>query len=303
MMMMSNNFNVGVAGRYKLVAHKLDGSSRELTPWFNNLILDGGLEAMAVRGTMNKCRVGTGNSTPVVGQTALDAELAEADIHTSTDGYDSATNLYAFRRITYRFPVGAATGNLSEVGVGWRDGSIVGLFSRSRIKDGNGNDTTITVLSDEVLDVIYEFRIYRPTADAAVNVSISGTTYECSIRAANFGSWRPTILSQFGILGQGSTSFLVQGWTTDATLGTITGEPSGTQNFSGVYSVPVGSYATNSGERVFRATVGLDTATTPIKALIFYSPAGIYQMLLTTPIPKDSTNKLTLDYKLTWARR
>lgn len=297
-----SNFEVSVAGRYKLVAHKLDGSSRDVTPWFNNLILDGGLEKMASAGTMNKCRVGTGTAQPTVGDTALAAQLAEADIHTSTDGYDSVNNLYAFRRITYRFAVGTATGNISEVGVGWSDGGN-GLFSRSRIKDSGGNDTTITILSDEILDVIYEFRIYRPTADASVTFSISGTSYSGTLRAANFGSWRPTILSQYGILGQGSTSYLVQGWGSDAVIAPVTGQPSGTMNLGGVYAVPVGSYVTNSRERLFRATVGLDTTTTALKAFIFYSPAGIYQLVLSTTIPKNSTNKLTLDYKLTWARK
>lgn len=300
--MMSNDFQTQVAGRYKLVAHKLDGTSRDLTPWFDNLILDAGLERMASGGTMAKCRVGTGTTQPAVGQTALVAQVAEGDFLSYTSGYESVNDTYGWIRITYRFPVGTAAGNLSEVGVGWSDGGV-GLFSRSRIKDANGNDTTITVLSDEILDVFYEFRMYRPASDASSTVSISGTNYSCTVRAANMSSWNPWILSQMGVLGQGSQSYLVQGWTTGATLGPVTGQPSGTMNMGGVYSSPVGSYVTNSRERTFRATIGLSSASTPIAALIFYSPMGVYQMRLSPAVPKDSTNRLTFDYKLTWARR
>ena len=299
---MSNNFQTQVAGRYKLVAHKLDGTSREVTPWFDNLILDGGLERLAVGVTMNQCRVGTGTTQPAVGQTALVAQVASAGVQSSTTGYESATNTYGWLRNVYRFAAGAAAGNLSEVGVGWSDG-VTGLFSRSRIKDGNGNDTTITILPEEILDVYYEFRLYRPAADANTVVNISGTNYTCTVRAANMASWSPSILSNLGVLGQGSQSHLVQGWAAGAALGPVTGQPSGEMNLGGVYSTPVGSYSTNSRERQFSTAIGLSNATTPISALIFYSPIGIYQMALSPSVPKSSTNVLTFNYKLTWARR
>lgn len=294
---MTTTFTAGVAGRYKLIARKEDDSSRDLTDWFENLITDGGLERMGTGGITEKCRVGSGNTTPNNTDTALVAQVAEGDIQSYTEGYDSATNLYCWRRIVYRFATGVAAGNLSEVGVGWAGGD---LFSRALIKDGSGNPTTITVLSDEILDVVYELRMYRPTSDLSVNIDIAGVTYACTVRPANFANWRCTELTQFGAMGNGN--LLVQGWTTGATLGAITDQPSGTMNMGGVHATNDGAYVTNSKQRKLKVIASIDDCTSDIKALTFSTALGLYQMLVNPVIPKNSTNKLTLYFTLAWAR-
>lgn len=294
---MTTTFTAGVAGRYKFIAHKPDGSSRDLTDWFDNLITDGGLERMGTGGTTEKCRVGSGNTTPNNTDTALVAQVAEADIYSYTEGADTDTNLYAWRRIVYRFAVGAAAGNLSEVGVGWAGGA---LFSRALIKDGVGNPTTITVLSDEILDVVYELRMYRPTSDLSANIDIAGVTYACTVRPANFSNWRCTELTQFGAMGNGN--LLVQGWGSDAALGAVTGQPTGTMVMGGVYATNDGAYIGGSKQRKLKVIASISDATSPIKALTFRTALGLYQMLVNPVIPKNNTNKLTLYYTLAWAR-
>lgn len=287
-----------VAGRFKLTAIRPDGTERVLADWFDNLILDGGLDRMGVGAFAEKCRVGSGNTVPVNGDTALVAQVAEADPYSFTDGWDSGGTLYGYKRTVYRFSTGSAAGNLSEVGVGWAGGA---LFSRALIKDGGGAPTTITVLADEILDVTYELRIYRPTVDTNTNITISGTNYTCTVRAANMGSWRPNTLMNYGAGGDGNQ--LVQGWGNDAALGSVTAQPSGTMNVGGVYATPVGSYANGSYQRAYKAIVSIADGSTPIKAMIFYTPCGIYQMLVAPNIPKDATNRLTFNFNISWARR
>jgi hypothetical protein len=158
---MNLEINSEVGARFKLVARK--SSTEEITRetgWFNNIVLDTGLAQMSVGLWINRCCVGTGNSTPVATQTQLDAFKAST---TTTQGaVESGMQLtilpyYDWLRVTYRFGEGVAAGNISEVGLGWAN---TNMWNRALVKDANGNPTTITVLSDEYLDVITEIRVY-----------------------------------------------------------------------------------------------------------------------------------------------
>lgn len=158
---MNLEINSEVGARFKLVARK--ASTEEITRetgWFNNIVLDTGLARMSVGLWIDRCCVGTGNSTPLATQTQLDAFKAST---TTTQGAVASgmqlTTLpyYDWLRVTYRFGEGVAAGNISEVGMGWGNAN---LWNRALIKDANGNPTTITVLSDEYLDVITEIRVY-----------------------------------------------------------------------------------------------------------------------------------------------
>lgn len=158
---MNLEINNEVGARFRLIARK--ASTEEITRetgWFNNIVLDTGLAQMSVGLWIDRCCVGTGNSTPVATQTQLDAFKAST---TTTQGVAESgmqvTTLpyYDWLRVTYRFGEGVAAGNISEVGMGWANAS---LWNRALVKDVNGNPTTITVLADEYLDVITEIRVY-----------------------------------------------------------------------------------------------------------------------------------------------
>lgn len=169
-----------VSGRYQITASKLDGRSRVLADWFENLILDAGLVELGYRQCATVCSVGTGNSEPVVTQTALDSLLASTStVNSQVPNIASTPPYYGFNRKTFRFPLGGVVGTIAEVGVGWG----TGLLSRSLIKDSNGAPTTITLLPDEVLDVTYELRLYAPTVDRVESLVINGTTHTVTTRA------------------------------------------------------------------------------------------------------------------------
>ena len=156
---MQVNMHSQIGARFKLIAHKGDGVPTKETEWFNNIVLDAGLARMSVGTWINCCCVGTGNTTPAVTQTALASFLASSTTinSTSTGLQTTTTPYYRGLTLTWRFSEAVAAGNISEVGMGWGNTT---LWNRALVLDANGNPTTITVLSDEYLDVVAEIREY-----------------------------------------------------------------------------------------------------------------------------------------------
>lgn len=170
---MKFNANVSIGAVFKMVVRKADTDEivRE-TPEFHNLVLTTGLARMSTGTWIDRCCVGTGNSTPVALQVALDSFLASTTTPASgvvdSGGIQVATApYYWFGRRTWRFDVGTATGNISEIGLGWGNTT---LWNRALVKDAEGNPTTITVLADEYLDVISEVRIYPQESTGTFNL-------------------------------------------------------------------------------------------------------------------------------------
>lgn len=314
--MSTGKVNLQMAGRFKFVAHKKDGSSRVLADWFDNLMLDAGLERLGTGGVLGRCAVGTDSTAPNVSQTALVGFLASTTTINATSRGVAPDQSYVFVRFTYRFAEGVAAGNLSEVGVGWANDA---MFSRALIKDDLGDPTTITVLSDELLDVIYEVRIYPDLSDKVFNVDISGATYEFTLRpchvnpwegiaAANEGKWGYE-LSEFltgGFVSTGGSLRTAQAFSTNATLREYWQETNGGTSLGGPGMAGRGfitAYETASLERKIRYTFGLDSGSSPFGGITFFSRCGSYQSVIDPPIPKDHTKVLTLDLTFSWGRK
>lgn len=163
------NIETQVGAKFKAVVKKGNRVTRE-SGWSNNLVLDAGLNRMSVGTWINRCCVGTGNSTPNAGQTMLDSFIASttAQKNDLAVANTSVAPYYYGYRLTWVFAIGTATGNLSEVGLGWGDNN---LWNRALLRDTAGNPTTITVLSDESLEVIAEVRCY-PAASISGNFQL-----------------------------------------------------------------------------------------------------------------------------------
>ena len=314
---MKKKLNLALSGHFKFIATKPDGSQRVLADWFDNLILDSGLNRLGTAGVMDRCQVGSGNTAPANGQTGLVAlEATTTTIQSTLAGTDTPTNTYAWVRRTFRFSAGAAEGNLSEVGVGWSDG----LFSRALIKDEGGDLTTITVLADEALDVVYELRAYPEMSDQVVNITISGTEYEFTIRpvrfSGNHGSgnreWPVQLMSLIdnGAVNAGAGGG-ASGWyayddtasraaVTAASCGGVNTVSSGSADNSSSFR---SSYSDNSYEREMRNVFGLAAGGDDFGGFVVLTPVGNYQIVVDPVIPKDATKILTLDYTIAWARR
>lgn len=213
-----------VAGRFKLEVFRPDGRRRQLVDWFPNLITNAGLNAIGtLTSWLSACRVGTGSTTPNVSDTALVSFVAGTSTRQATASAAASTPPYhGSFTVTYRFAAGVAAGNLAEVGIATQAAVGGTLFSRALILDGDGDPTTITVLSDEVLDVTYQLQYLPPTSDANSTITVGGIDYDLVTRAANI-----TTFTSWG--GDQQIGGAVQPFAHNGALGAITTTPSGTQ--------------------------------------------------------------------------
>lgn len=324
---------VGLKGRYKLTAHKVDEdgniiSSRTACDWFDNLITNAGLDAIGKVTTYVKilgCVVGTGNTTPAFTDTQLASYLAG----TSTQQVAwAATNqvttnpYYVSYTTTYRFATGAAAGNLTEVGIGGQS-AVIGntsiLFSRALITDPNtGLPTTITILSDEILDVTYELRLYLPNGGNDVtgsfNQTIDGvsTAFTYTIRAANINLNTPNGFNQWwnpasiwstvaACSGNVASSYGTYG-VSASPLGAITTQPAGQ---TGANSFAGGILGYTSGNYYTDYNYSLTLANGNI-SFISYAMVGInfvsYQMQISPAITKINTKTYVITMRFSWGR-
>lgn len=308
-----------VQGRYKIEKFKVKKSesgdfvevpeSRELcADWFENLVLDQGLNEIGTRalgatGAFAFIRVGSGNAAPAVTDTQLQSQIASTStLQGALSGAESSPDVYLWRRITRRFSAGAAAGILAEVGVGWAATGAT-LFSRALILDGFGSPTTITVLSDEVLDVTYEFRIYPPVGDSAGTIILDGTTYDYTARASEVDTVSAGAFGWFGEV----TGVTYPGGNVAYTgsIGATNTSPSGTSSAGSGVS---GTYSNNSLQGSSEATWGLAQGNIGgIRSVRLAVGWSLWQVQFSAqgtgnPIPKDNTQELTLTVTHSWDR-
>lgn len=310
---MTPTIDAKVAGRFKLLATNIHtGKVRVLADWFDNLIVDAGLNRLAVTScnVLQFAMVGTGTTTPANSQTTLTNRIASSSTTSVADvtGVDPGGATYSYVRRNYRFAAGTATGNLTEVGVGW---STTSIFSRTLIKDEAGDPTTITVLADEFLDVLYEFRIYIP-ADVTGTVDISGTSYDYTIRPTDFNpahatstsnprGWNPSNVAFYGIDAKAVGGYFFA--FSDQSLPAISTALSGSGEIGVASTNTATAYVDGSFERNYVTTYGLASPTADIGRLNLIGGIGWYSAIFTPKIPKTSVNVLTLNWKVQWARK
>lgn len=287
-----------VSGHF-MVAKGTDPENMQVVvPWFDNLILNAGLNRLGSGPAATHVYVGGGSTAPSVTETALVTPIASTTATEVTTGINTGGG-YTWQRYRYRFAAGAAAGTLAEVGVGWGSG----LFSRALILDTEGDPTTIPVLSTEFLDVTYELRVYPPAADVNAVVNISGVNYTTVLRAGLFNSanWASQLLT--GASSAGKSGMIGSAYSAGA-LGAIDTAPGGSQiaQTTGAQLVN-GTYSNNSYEWEYTLSFGLTDGTADFHALMAVTPLGTYKMSFTPPLPKRNTNILNLTIKGSWARR
>ena len=295
--------NCAVRGFFKLEAIRPDGRKRILADWFPNLVTDVGLNRIGQGAYLTACIVGNDNTAPNVLDTWLFGFIAGTTTRQSdTYGARSTAPYYGWKRITYRFATGAAAGNIAEVGVAsgisFGGGSV--LFSRALVLDEFGAPTTVTVLSDEVLDVTYELRLYPTLVDATGTITITGSgTHDYLARAAavtssSWGSWLGNTAS-LDPLGGGGLAVR------NGAIGAITSSPSGSSASANVSNY---TYGNNNLYRDGSGSYGLNYGNLSggIRSVYFITSLGLYQYELTPVIAKDNTKTLTLVNRISWTR-
>lgn len=315
------NLNVGcnVGAVLKLVVRK--ASTDEIvkeTPEFKNLVLTTGLSRMAVGTWIDRCVVGTGSSTPVASQVSLDSFLASTTTTATgvsdTGGIQVTTApYYWYGRRTWRFAVGTATGNISEVGLGWGNSN---LWNRALIKDVNGNPTTITVLADEYLDVVSEVRVYPQESTGSFNlvdkVGAVISTHTVNIRprfnstqgpGASWTASVPTVGRSDGLQVMGFSTGSIPSDNTGLppSLTTVSGgivstpQPRG-ENFKRVITSGEVNIGTHKSFCISLRGLMCGSQSTNV---VLNASCG-YNWEVDPPIPKDAETILTYSFTLTW---
>lgn len=298
----------GFAGYYKMEAIRPNGSRRVLADWFPNLITNVGLDDIGYgTGTqLSACVVGSGAATPTFSDSALAAQIASTTtIQNSVSGSQPSAPYYGWINRTWRFAAGVAAGNLAEVGVKTSTGGGK-MFSRALILDGLGAPTTITVLSDEVLDVTYQLRLYPYLSDITGSVVIGGVSYNYTARAANVTSGVLALQPQVwgGVGGPSANGCTVYTGTISAA---ITGNPSGSAAAGGVLTLA--SYTPNALFRDGTFAFGLNFGNVSggFRSVLLELGWTVYmgriQIEFDAAVPKDATKVMSLTFRHTWARK
>ncbi|WP_462052557.1 hypothetical protein ACSYS7_001787 [Stenotrophomonas maltophilia] len=318
--MSSNTLNAssGFAGWFKIEAFRTDedgqeipGSRRIAADWFPNLITNAGLDLL---GTTDDtyiytfCRVGSGNTAPAVTDTVLVSPVASSSTQQAiNNGVDRSGAFYAWVRRTTRFTTGTAAGTLAEVGVS--PTSSGPLFSRALILDSGGNPTTITVLSDETLDVTYELRLYPTLTDATGTVDIAGVTYNWTSRALIPVSYD---LHWYLYVGRGIGPRRTAGNapTGPAVDAALPAQNSAVANPIGSGTITALAYTAGSYRRSFRFDCDLNDANVAGGIGCFFASSGntgdrafgAWAWGLSPKLPKTSSFKATFTIRMSWGR-
>lgn len=308
------NAHIGLSGQYRIEVRDQYGNIKQETDWFDNLILDIGLDRVGVNAALGQyARVGTGTSTPIVAQTQLDAQIAASSTVAVNTGtfVNSGSPLYETETSTpYSFAQGAVVGNITEIGVGWATTGAT-LFSRALIVDTGGSPIAITLTSIDQLTVYYKLKIVPSLADVSSSVTISGTPVPYTGRVSSvqtFGA-NSNLMYSGGIPYQsinGATGAVYQFPTT---LGGVTSSPSAGSNVAlGVGAASVSHSAYSSGTYYLDSTLNFPTGSSAnfgagIGGLrLYYQGQMFFQYAFGSAIMKTNTRVLTLTFRFSWSR-
>lgn len=326
----------GVQGYFTLKKYKNDKngepilSTVETVAHFPNLITNAGLNAIGVNAgnPIETGQVGSGNNAPAFSDTQLQSRIAYTSNRPSgiggASGISGGAEPFAYVRTVWRFVDGQAAGNIQEVGVGQvvTNPATDPLFSRALVLDAAGDPTSITVLSDETLDLFYEFRIYLPTTDVTGSIVLEGVSYDYTIRpidfnSRSFGAWWYALSSR----APPFNAFINQNlrWGDDPYMPcalayagqTLQPIDFGIRDQSGSYqsasALSLLPYTTNTFYRDMQVKFALGDGNVPGgvgKLLLSTGWFGGWQIVFTSrKVPKTDQKKWDQTFRITWARR
>lgn len=296
------NIHLGLGGRFAMVVTGPDGKRRSSTE-FNNLILNQGLDRLCGTAELNilsSCQVGAGSAAVLPGQRSLVSRIAGDGSPVRVGPIiSSGGQRYTEWRTTWRFNNGAAAGNIAEVGVGWATSGDV-LFSRALVRDANGQPTTVTVLSDETLEVTYVLRVYFSTEDSLSTLNIDGVSHSVAVR--------PSRVDTPSAYGTPNAAVHYQASVTayNGPMGLITESPSGSfANASPTKTLVQYSPGSFVAEASVRIPLTSGNLSGGIRSLSWSGGGGgipTFQMQFDPAIPKTASQIFTFNMRVTMGR-
>ena len=308
--------NMGMAGEFRVVVKRADGSTKIDTGYQKNLILNQGLDFFGGSNgsdMMAYCVIGSGNSQPGYTQNKLDTAVSgvtgtnystKYDYNASTDG-----NLYKVNRVRKYSFTDLNNVNISELGLAstYTSANTYYLCTRALIKDSSGNPTTITVLSGEILQIYYKLWAVVDTTDKTGQINLldgvgGSVAYNWKLRPANVATtyWYPENTGY--TLIDYSTRYI---YFNTGDLSAITTTPSGgglSLTFDSADSYISGSY-----KRVARKTLTIGQENKSIRTITVPAYTGCWQIRFgsvdnDSPITKTSNQTLSIPVEFSWGR-
>lgn len=195
-----------LSGRVKL---QISGGARGTInyPWQDNMILDQGFVQLIVntsyQGVIAFRSFGVGSSSQAVQptDTGLISPIAFMPLGFTqeTHGWD-VDGGFGWSRGVASFARGAAAGNVSELTTGYAANNVSAM-ARALVRDAMGNPTTITVLSDEVLTVTWEWRKWWTVSEPnTIEYLVDGVPKTTTV------SYKQNLGTGNGALGNGGVS-------------------------------------------------------------------------------------------------
>lgn len=310
------NTHIDVTTKFQCRVYKADGTLARESAKFNNIVLNQGLDLMSSQQWSNYCAVGTGNSTPTATQTGLDALQAYTNTEGTTRGttqfYDDPVAPYFVETKSYAFAAGTFNNiNLQEISIGRITNEVFVAWNRALIRDVNGDPTTLTILADEILEVIAEVHYYpditkRTTViDVFDKLNLVGqytiTTQPRQLADVNamyaFSIIEPCTYRSEGLLL--STS----GWSEDMytsidysrTFYRLDG-------YGYTYTKVIDPYVAGSYTRTHHITLPINHANGSLGLIQICSTLGWQQYKIEPPLVKTNVQTLTLSFTYSWGR-
>ena len=311
--------NLGIAGEFRCVVLKEDGTVKEDTGYQKNLLLDQGLEFFGGNhgSTLNlRLLIGSGNSTPEVTQTVLDAPVSIASSTSTNSDYsyvDGGDGLYKFwEERVYRF-TDIANINISELGLASSRSSststpLIGdywLTTRALIKNLSGNPTTITLLEGEFLDVYYKIHKVLDISEKSTVINMTdgdggSIPYNVKIKGVYVGSSSMNTVAGYSSYVASQTYFSNSEWVD------VTSSPKGSR-LANLASVE--PYVERSYKRVYKISAGLNDANMEIRTISTGNSSHFIPFQVRfgsvaddSPIPKTASDSFEIRLEMSWSR-
>ena len=301
------NTNIGMAGEFRCVVKKSDGSTKVDTGYQKNLILNQGLNFFGGgngENMMDFCIIGSGNSQPSYTQNKLDVAIAGAvgaDFSSKYD-YDASRdgNLYKTNKVRkYTFD-SLNNVNISEVGLASEFSSSIDYYlcTRALIKDTQGVPTTITVLSGEVLEIYYKLWQVFDTTDKVGTINlldgVGGSV------AYNYSS-KVVTDTQESVNYFGKTAIFTNRW-----YALYPSTDDSTPSYSSPNTYQYSEYVNGSYKIVVTFPLGIDDANGNIRLMTIPS-FSLWQIRFgsvadDSPINKTSIQTLSIPIEISWGR-
>lgn len=318
--------NLGIAGEFRCVVLREDGTVKEDTGYQRNLLLDQGLDYFGGKhgnDIGSRLLLGSGNSKPEVSQTLLDSPVAIASrTNTKFDKsyVDKGDGLYRmWQENVYRFS-NISNMNISELGLASSrvSSSTTPLISdywlttRALIKNLSGNPTTITLLDGEILDVYYKI---HKVIDVSEREFVIGMTdgdegsipYNVKIKGFAVGLPVNDVTNNTSYVNTGGSSSTYARVSSDDWEDITTGAVKSGTPIQNIVSAE--TYIDRSYKRTYKLSLGLNQGNIPIRS--FFS--GNYSQFIPfqvrfgsveddSPINKTLSDSFEMKLEVSWSR-